>query len=215
MELLALCQHSTVTRHPFEGEKIQRSQSCSTLYWYEKNVTKIPQRNILNKLFNYLFWRKPFPWRQGWSVRLPVDPPRPADRCSESGWARKPDYLGKIIYVRSLWSFTEVWIRIHSIVIQIRIRIQHFKWIRIRIQGFESFDQQKLKKIQLENCNLLMSMFLVKPSALKREHPHNTGCLRYIVPSAAHSSTLYSILNDNTVKRPKFDSLFGENIFFL
>jgi hypothetical protein len=36
------------------------------------------------------------------------------------------------------------------------IRIQHFKWIRIRIQGF---DDQKFKKIHLfliKNCNLLI-----------------------------------------------------------
>jgi hypothetical protein len=45
--------------------------------------------------------------------------------------------------------------RIHWIRIRTRIRIQHFKLIRIWIQGF---DGQKLKKLQ------------EKPSALKREH---------------------------------------------
>ncbi len=37
-----------------------------------------------------------------------------------------------------------LWLRIHWI--QIQIQIQHFKWIRIRIQGFD--DQKVKKKIQ-------------------------------------------------------------------
>ena len=75
-----------------------------------------------------------------------------------------------------------LWIQIHWI----RIRIQHFKWIRIRIQ-IQSFDNQKLKKIQvkffsflflIKNFNLFIlglhkraSQLQEKPSALKREHP--------------------------------------------
>jgi hypothetical protein len=51
------------------------------------------------------------------------------------------------------------WIR-KRIRIRIQFRIQHFKWIRIRIRGFDdyiSFDQKS--KVQ------------EKPSAVKKEHP--------------------------------------------
>ncbi len=50
--------------------------------------------------------------------------------------------------------------------------IQHFKWIRIRIQGF---DDQKFQKntadIFLKNCKKGLHKGREKPSALKREHP--------------------------------------------
>ncbi len=118
---------------------------------------------------------------------------------------RKEYVLFTTSETKFMFSFSaKLWIRIHWM--QIRIRIQHFKWTRIRlffrIQGFD--DQNRRKKIQLKVFDkkiviyVLMSNLHEKSSVLKREHQALQKCLWVIFALLDPEKGPWTRLNLNT-----------------